>query len=89
MKVGRHLRSLIALLGVVSVTASGQSAQTGASTPVADVTFSDLRTVEIVSALAERYKVVIGFSGVLIGSDSRLVSVSVQKGTVKDVLVAS
>ena len=85
----RCLRPYVALLAMSSLNASGQSASFGASTPVANVTFSDLRAVEIVKTLAERYRVVIGMSGVLLmGSDDRLVSVSVQEGTFKDVLDA-
>jgi hypothetical protein len=87
MKV-RRVPILIATLAVISIGASGQNAPLGALTPVADATFTDTRAIEIAKALAEKYNVVIGVSGVLIGSDARLVSVSIHGGTMKDVLDA-
>jgi hypothetical protein len=57
-------------------------------TPVHNVLFKDMRTLEVLKAIAERYMVVIGVSGVQIGSDSAGVNLYLAQGTLRDLIDA-
>lgn len=52
---------------------------------VENLQFKD-RALNILVALAERYKVVIGVSGALVGADRQVVNISVADGNLKEVL---
>jgi len=80
---GRKLFIAVALL----LSAGDGHAQFGSQvldTPVTDVDYSD-RTTNILKALAQKYHVVIGASGILTGADNEIVRISIAKGSLKDV----
>jgi len=81
-----HMNMLCLLIALVP-TAGAQKKQSPSSTPVRDVEYSD-RTMNILPDLARRYRVVIGVSGIIIGTDNAKVNIVVRRGTLADVFNA-
>jgi len=81
----RRLSISLLALAILSGRAVSQSTRSASSVHVERTEFND-RAMNIFGVLAQKYKVVIGVSGTLIGSDSRVVNVSLESGTLKDVL---
>lgn len=77
---------ILAVVALRSISAEAQPSPLGAATPIANVKFTDQRTLDIAKKLAEEYKVVMSISGILIGNDSLHLSFSVPQGILKDVL---
>jgi hypothetical protein len=80
---GRKLLIVVALL-LSAGDGHAQLDSQALNAPVTDVDYSD-RTTNILKALAQKYHVVIGASGILIGDDNEIVRISIAKGSLKDV----
>jgi hypothetical protein len=76
--------SLLAI-AILGGSANAQVAFAAASIPVDKIELKR-RTMDVLVALAAKYRVVIGVQGILIGDDSQVVSISLSSGTLKDVL---
>lgn len=80
---------LVASIGTIPVILLGnclaQLSSPVGNIPVKNVAMNE-RTLNILAALAEKYKVVIGVYGTLLGSDSSKINVAVTEGTLADVL---
>src|SRR5260370_10588905 len=84
----RFISCILVVATVACHCHAQQGGSTSLSTSVYSVDFKDTRTMEIFKAIAQKYKVVIGVSGVLVGPDSETPNISVARGTIKDVLDA-
>lgn len=76
---------LICLLAFLPTLSNAQIPSSASSIQVHGLTLHDM-TVSILLLLSKKYKVVVGIYGVLIGDDSKQISVAVPEGTLKDVL---
>ncbi len=79
------IRIMIFVLLIVSVS-TAQQFKKPTSVAVSNVTFLDMRALDVFKRIAERYKVVIGVSGILVGPDNHRINFSLEKGTVADLL---
>jgi len=80
---------VVAILAILMLYGStnAQSNVSASTVPVRNLTMND-RTMNILAALAEKYRAVIGVYGTLLGSDKGVISISVEHGTLADVLNA-
>src|SRR4051812_5416016 len=83
-----RLSAAVAIATTLGFAQEGRSVAS-ASTPVSSVSFESMRVMEIAKRLAQTYHVVIGVSGLCVGPNNRLVSVTVSRGSIKDVLDAA
>lgn len=77
-----------AVLLAVALAASfvcAQSERRVEAIPVREAHFND-RTMNILVSLAQKYSLVVGISGVMVGGDRTKINVSLPSGTVKDLL---
>jgi hypothetical protein len=79
--------TLILAFAIVPGNATAQLSPRASLIPIKNVDFND-RALNILVALADRYKVVVGVYGTLIGSDSGTIRISIREGTLRDVLDA-
>jgi len=79
--------TLVLALAIVPGSTTAQLSPRASLIPINNVDFDD-RALNILAALADRYKVVVGVYGILRGDDSGTIKISIRKGTLKDVLDA-
>jgi hypothetical protein len=81
----RRIFCLINSLFVLAVSAFSEvGAAPASSVEVQEFVQTD-RTINILHAVANRYHVVIGVSGTIVGSDKQAINVSIKKGKLGDV----
>lgn len=76
---------VILAFAVFSASGSGQVGSSAAAVPVHKLVLRG-RTMDVLDSLAQKYKVVIGLYGTLVGPDRTVIEISLEDGTLQDVL---